>query len=116
MAALIGALWWSVLTRRRPVPTAAAVYASYFAASLVALRFGGPAGSTVFGAVVAASATTLVRRHGRAVLTRLMLIAVPVPALLLLVLLDSHGVGIAIGAILGAVLAPRSSRPRPAGQ
>jgi len=105
VAALIGALWWSAFTRRRPVPTPAAVYAAYFAVSLLALRFGGPIGSTVVGAALAASVTTLVRRHGPPVLTRLMLIAIPGPTLVLVVLLDGHGVGIAVGATLGAVLA-----------
>jgi hypothetical protein len=112
VAALIGALWWIVVSQRRAVRSATAIYASYFAVSLLALRFGGPVGSAVVGAALAATATTLVRQHGTQVLSRLMLIAIPAPAFVLVVLLDSHGIGIATGTVLGALLSRGDRRPK----
>jgi membrane associated rhomboid family serine protease len=110
VAALVGALCWTVLAQRQPARMPAAIYAIYFPVSLLALRLAGPAGATVTGAVIAAATVTLARRHATQSLTRLMLIAVPVPSLLLIVLLDSHGAGIAVGALLGAALSRGTTR------
>jgi membrane associated rhomboid family serine protease len=104
VAALVGALWWMVVARGRPVTAPTAIYAAYFPVSLLALRIGGPVGSTVAGAVLAAGMSMLLRRDGPPALSRLMIVVVPIPALLLLVLLDSHGLGLALGALVGMVL------------
>ena len=113
VAALVGALWWHVAShRRRPASVPAAIYASYFGISILALRLGGPLGSTVAGAVLAAAASMLLRRSGPAGLTRLVLATVLIPALVLVVLLDSHGIGVGVGALLGATFTQGQSTKR----